>query len=67
MAKQLEYKLEQLSPDANTLTESLNHEGAEGWELVTVVEADGYSVGRSLKHLVFRREQANPTWDQPEG
>jgi hypothetical protein len=64
MAKQLEYKVERLNPDVSTLTESLNHEGAEGWELVTVVEADGENVGRSL---VFRREQANPTWDQPEG
>jgi hypothetical protein len=65
MANQLEYKLEELSPDSATLAQYLNDESAEGWELVSVVEVDGDDVGRSLQHLVFRREQTNPTWEQP--
>jgi hypothetical protein len=67
MANQLEYKLEELSPNADTLAQHLNDESAEGWELVSVVEVDGKDVGRSEHHLIFRREQTNPTWEQPGG
>ncbi len=48
MANQLEYKLEELSPDADTLAQYLNNESAEGWELVTVVEGDGDNIDRPL-------------------
>lgn len=67
MPKQLEYKLEELSPETATFAQYLNEESAEGWELVTVVEVDGDVVGQSRQRLVFRRELANPTWEQPEG
>jgi hypothetical protein len=67
MANELEYKLEELSLDSSALAQYLNHESAQGWELVTVVEVDGADIGQSLQHLVFRRERANPTWEQPEG
>lgn len=61
MASQWEYKLEELDPDAGTFAQHLNDEGGEGWELVTVVDVDA---GRSMQHLVFRRELAVPTWDR---
>jgi Domain of unknown function (DUF4177) len=64
MATQWEYKVEELAPEANTLSQFLNDEGGEGWELVTVAELGADDVSRS--HLVFRRELANPTWDQPK-
>ena len=67
MANQLEYKLETLSSDPGTLAKYLNEESAEGWDLVTVMEADGDNVGRSFHKLIFRRELANPTWEQPQG
>ncbi len=66
MANQLEYKLEELSSDSGTLAKYLNEESAEGWDLVTVMEVDG-DVGHSLHKLIFRRELANPTWEQPQG
>jgi hypothetical protein len=65
MANQLEYKLEELSPDSGTFAQYLNHESVEGWELVTVVEVDGDDIGHSVQRLVFRRELTNPTWEQP--
>ena len=59
MATQWEYKLEQ-SPASDELTQYLNDESGEGWDLVNVMGGDGGSVDR----LVFRREVTNPTWDQ---
>ncbi len=60
MASQWEYKLEELRPEASTFAQSLNDEGGQGWELVTVV---GLSAD-DVQHLVFRRELANPTWER---
>ncbi len=62
MVNQWEYKLEELSLEADTFAQRLNDEGGEGWELVTVVELGADDVGRS--HLVFRRESTNPTWEE---
>jgi hypothetical protein len=67
MAKQLEYKLEQRSSDTDTFAQYLSDESVEGWELVTVMQAEGGDGGRPLQRLVFRRELANPTWEQPQG
>jgi hypothetical protein len=60
MPAQCEYKLEE-SPGTDELSQYLNDESEEGWDLVTVIGGDG---GRSVDRLVFRREVTNPTWDQ---
>ena len=60
MGTHWEYKLKPLNPDVGTQVEMLRDEGAEGWELVTMVETEVDDGGR----LVFRRELSNPTWDQ---
>jgi hypothetical protein len=57
MATQWEYKLVE-SPATAGITQHLNEESAEGWDLVTVISADG------VNRLVFRHEVTNPTWDQ---
>ncbi len=62
MATQWEYKVEDLAPEPDTFAQHLNDEGGEGWELVTVVELGANGSVRS--HLVFRRQLANPTWEQ---
>jgi hypothetical protein len=62
MATRWEYKVEQLACEPGTFAQFLNDESGEGWDLVTVVELGADDVGRS--HLVFRRESANPTWEQ---
>ena len=59
MAPQWEYKQGQ-SPGSEELTQYLNDESGEGWELVTVLGGGDGSTDR----LVFRREVTNPTWDQ---
>ena len=64
MATQWEYKVEEVAPEAGTFAQFLNDEGGEGWELVTVAELGVDDASRS--HLVFRRELANPTWDQQQ-
>ena len=63
MPTHLEYKLEALSLDIDTLADYLSNQSSEGWELVTVVDAQA---GGSMQRLIFRRELGNPTWDQPE-
>ena len=55
-----EYKLEPLGPDVGTLADVLSDEGAQGWELVTVVQLEDDSARR----LIFRRELTNPTWGE---
>ena len=54
----------ELVPEADVFAQLLNDEGQEGWELVTVVELGVDDGGRSMQNLVFRREEANPTWGQ---
>lgn len=63
MPTQWEYKLEELSSDVATVTQHLNDESADGWDLVTALPADSSSASSSQR-LVFRREVTNPTWDQ---
>ncbi len=63
MPTRWEYKAEELRPNAGALVQHLNDEDGEGWEFVTVAEVDGDD-GRSVQHLVFRRELTNPTWEQ---
>jgi len=60
-----EYKLEALNVDLDELSEYLNEQSSDGWELVTVLDGAGEDGHRSVYRLVFRRDLANPTWDQP--
>lgn len=64
MAAQWEYKVEELGPEMDAFAQHLNDQGAEGWELVTEVELVSRRLDRSVQHLVFRRELANPTWER---
>ena len=54
MASQWEYRLEEMSPDAGTVVQHLNDESAEGWDLVTVIAADGASSKNRLVLLDVR-------------
>jgi uncharacterized protein YjbJ (UPF0337 family) len=60
VATRWEYKIEPVAPDVGVLAELLSDQGAEGWELVTMVETDT----EGTRRLVFRREPPNPTWDE---
>lgn len=63
MPTQWEYKLEGLSGEARAITQRLDDESAEGWDLVTVLPAADEVGGDPTQRLVFRREVTNPTWD----
>ena len=63
MATRWEYKLKVSTVGVDALTQHLTDEGAEGWEIVTAVNADSDDTGPSV-HLIFRRDVTNPTWDQ---
>lgn len=64
MPTQWEYKLEDLSGEARAITQRLDDESVEGWDLVTVLPAADDVGTPSTERLVFRREVTNPTWDQ---
>jgi hypothetical protein len=61
---QWEYKLEELGAGAAEVTQRLNDESAEGWDLVTVLPVMDGVEGSSFHRLVFRRKHTNPTWDE---
>jgi len=63
MSTHWEYKLEASTHELGALAGHLNDESAEGWELVTVIDADSDDAGRSLL-LIYRRELTNPTWEK---
>jgi hypothetical protein len=56
MPTHLEYKLEALNLDVDTLAHYVDDQISQGWELVTVVAA---RLGGSMQRVIFCREFTN--------